>query len=109
MHFPWGYMENVLSCDLPINGQFKSVKKRVMVLISTPVLPLLREILHKCIFKTKCIYFKIRFLKHLILKADGSLRFASSETGYSRFALFTLMRRVRRNRGVLSPPAGGGL
>ena len=58
-----GAMENVLSCHLPINGQFKSVKKRVMVLRSTLVLPLLREILHKCIFKTKCIYFKIRFLK----------------------------------------------
>ena len=84
-------MENVLSCDLPINGQFKYVEKRVMVLRSTPVLPLLREILHKCIFKTKCIYFKIRFLKHLILKADGSLKFASSETGYSKFVHFTLM------------------
>ena len=88
-------MENVSSCDLPINGQFKSVEKRVMVLRSTPVLPLLREILHKCIFKTKCMYFKIRFLKHLILKADGSLKFASSETGYSKFVHFTLMRKCQ--------------
>ena len=85
MHSPWGYGKR---------GQFKSVKKRVMVLRSTLVLPLLREILHKCIFKTKCIYFKIRFLIHLILKADGSLKFASSETGYSKFVHFTLISNV---------------
>ena len=56
-----GAMENVLSCHLPINGQFKSAKKRVMVLRSTPVLPLLREILHKYIFKLNVYILKYDF------------------------------------------------